>query len=124
MENALEVENLRKQYDGFTLDDVSFTLPGGSIMGLIGENGAGKTTTIKLILNMIRKDGGSVRVLGMDHIEQEKPVKQQLGVVLDDCHFHDTLRTADIASIMRALFEGWDDGLYVENAAAAGRAAG
>ena len=114
MEHALEVENLRKQYGSFALNDVGFTLPGGSIMGLIGENGASKTTTIKLILNMIRKDGGSVRVLGMDHIEQEKPVKQQLGVVLDDCHFHDTLRTADIASIMRALFEGWDDGLFVQ----------
>ena len=114
MENALEITGLRKQYSGFTLDDVSFSLPGGSIMGLIGENGAGKTTTIKLILNMIRKDGGSVRVLGMDHVEKETQIKQQLGVVLDDCHFHDSLRTADIAAFMRALFENWDDSLYVK----------
>ncbi len=112
MENALEVKSLRKQYGGFTLDDVSFTLPGGSIMGLIGENGAGKTTTIKLILGMIRRDGGSIRVLGREPAEQETQIKQQLGVVLDDCHFHDSLRTEDIASIMRALFDSWDDGLF------------
>jgi len=115
MENALQVESLRKEYRGFTLDDVSFSLPGGSIMGLIGENGAGKTTTIKLILNMIRKDGGSIRVLGLDNIEQEKQLKQQLGVVLDDCHFHDSLRPSNIASIMRSLFETWDDDLFAKD---------
>jgi ABC-2 type transport system ATP-binding protein len=115
MENALEVENLRKEYSGFALRDVSFSLPSGCIMGLIGENGAGKTTTIKLILNMFRKDGGSIRVQGRDHIAQEKQVKQQLGVLLDDSHFHDTLRPADVASIMRPLFEGWDDKLYAQS---------
>jgi ABC-2 type transport system ATP-binding protein len=112
MENALEIRNLRKQYSGFTLNDVSFSLPAGSIMGLIGENGAGKTTTIKLILGMIRRDGGDIRVLGKDPLAQEKQVKQLLGVVLDDCHFHDTLRPADIASILRSMFESWDDALY------------
>ena len=114
MENALEIESLRKQYSGFTLSDVTFSLPSGCIMGLIGENGAGKTTIIKLILNMIHKDGGNVRVLGRDHIAQEKQMKQQIGVVLDDCHFHDTLRPADVASIMRPLFEAWDDKLYAQ----------
>lgn len=112
MENALDVTGLRKQYSGFTLDDISFSLPAGSVMGLIGENGAGKTTTIKLILGMIRRDGGDIRVLGMDPVAQEKPVKQQLGVVLDDCHFHDTLRPADVSSILRAMFDSWDDALY------------
>ncbi len=115
MEYALEVNQLRKEYRGFTLSDVTFSLPGGCIMGLIGENGAGKTTTIKLILNMIRKDGGDIRVLGCDPVAQEKQMKQQLGVVLDDCHFHDTLRTADVASIMRPMFPTWDDKLYVQS---------
>lgn len=115
MEHALEINQLRKEYGGFTLDNVTFSLPSGCIMGLIGENGAGKTTTIKLILNMIRRDGGDIRVLGCDAIAQEKPMKQQIGVVLDDCHFHDTLRTGDVASIMRPMFPTWDDKLYAQS---------
>ena len=64
MDNVLEVRNLSKKYRGFTLDKVSFTLPAGCILGLVGENGAGKSTTIRLLLRMIRKDGGEVRILG------------------------------------------------------------
>ena len=63
MKNALEVSHLTKDYGSFKLDDVSFTVPGGTIMGLIGENGAGKSTTIKCILNLIRRDGGEIQVL-------------------------------------------------------------
>ena len=112
MENVLEVSGLSKNYGSFTLKDVSFQLPRGSIMGFIGENGAGKTTTIKLILGMIKKDGGSIRVLGMDNIKQEQQIKQQLGVVLDSCHFHENLRPDDISSVMRNIYTGWDDALY------------
>ncbi len=112
MENVLEVSGLCKDYGSFSLKDVSFTLPKGSIMGFIGENGAGKTTTLKLILNMIKKDGGDVRVLGMDHIGQEKQIKQQLGVVLDNCHFHESLKPDDISAMMRHIYTGWDDALY------------
>ena len=79
--NALEIKNLTKHYPGFTLSDVSITLPSGCIMGLVGENGAGKSTTIKLILNMLRRDGGSVRVLGN---EDGKLNMEDIGVVLDE----------------------------------------
>lgn len=112
MENMLQVKGLCKDYGSFALKDVSFTLPKGSIMGFIGENGAGKTTTIKLILNMIHKDRGDVRVLGMDHSENEKQIKQNLGVVLDSCHFHENLQSDDISSMMKHIFVDWDDVLY------------
>lgn len=65
-ENYLELQNVKKSFSNFTLEDISFTLPKGYIMGLIGSNGAGKTTTIKLILNMLEKDNGNITVLGLD----------------------------------------------------------
>ena len=78
---ALQVTDVTKHYDsGFTLDDVTFDLPKGYIMGLIGPNGAGKSTLIKLILNMIRRDHGSIQVLGLDNIIDEEAVKERLGV--------------------------------------------
>lgn len=89
MNYALEIEHLSKQYGSFRLDDVSLAVPGGTIMGLIGENGAGKSTTIKCILNLIRRDSGAIRVLGMDNLREERAVKEQIGVVLDECTFHE-----------------------------------
>jgi ABC-2 type transport system ATP-binding protein len=112
MTNAIEVSHLTKDYGTFKLDDVSFTVPGGSIMGLIGENGAGKSTTIKCILNLIRRDSGEVRVLGLDNIRDERAVKEQLGVVLDESTFHDTLRARDVAGILRRVYKNWDMALF------------
>ncbi len=68
MENVLEIQNLRKNYGDFLLQDVSFSLPEGYIMGLIGPNGAGKTTIIKLIMNLIMKHGGSIKIFGKDNL--------------------------------------------------------
>ena len=81
--NALEINGLRKSYKDFELENVSFSLPSGCILGLIGENGAGKSTIIKLILNMINRDGGSITVLGKDNKENFELVKEDIGVVLD-----------------------------------------
>lgn len=115
MDNAIELKNVSKQYKDFALNDVSFTVPKGSIMGLIGENGAGKTTTIKLILNMIKKDAGSIRIFGADNIEHEREIKEQIGVVLDRLSFNDQLKLKEIAAIMRAIFsKSWDDQLFAE----------
>ena len=84
---ALAVTGVTKHYDsGFALDDVTFDLPKGYIMGLIGPNGAGKSTLIKLILNMIRRDHGSIQVLGLDNIIDEEAVKERLGVVFDSSY--------------------------------------
>ncbi len=112
-QNILEIQGLCKQYSGFALEDVTFSVPCGSIMGLIGENGAGKTTVIKLIVNLIRKNAGSITVFGKDNITAEKEIKSQLGVVLDESSFHETLTAKDIAVILRSIYKGtWDDRLY------------
>ena len=112
MKNALEVSHLTKDYGSFKLDDVSFTVPGGTIMGLIGENGAGKSTTIKCILNLIRRDGGEIQVLGLDNLRDEQAVKAQVGVVLDETTFHDGLTAPQVGKILSKLYPGWDAVLY------------
>ena len=112
MNNALEVSHLTKDYGSFKLDDVSFTVPGGTIMGLIGENGAGKSTTIKCILNLIHRDGGTITVFGRDNREEEREVKEQIGVVLDECLFHDLLQPRQIGKILSSLYPNWDNKLF------------
>ena len=112
MKNALEVSHLTKDYGSFKLDDVSFTVPGGTIMGLIGENGAGKSTTIKCILNLIRRDGGEIQVLGLDNLRDEQAVKAQVGVVLDETTFHDGLTAPQVGKILSKLYPSWDGTLY------------
>lgn len=104
----LRVENVTKEYKDFKLNNISFNLPKGSIMGLIGENGAGKTTIVKLILNLIKRNGGSIKIFGMDNIEKEQEIKQEIGVVLDESYFHDNLRPKDITMIMKNIYKSWD----------------
>jgi len=83
-ENAIEINGITKKYDGFTLDNISFTVPKGSIMGFVGQNGAGKTTTIRSLMNIIRIDSGEIKLLGMDHIKDEYAVKERIAVVFDE----------------------------------------
>ncbi|MBQ8787417.1 MAG: ATP-binding cassette domain-containing protein, partial [Oscillospiraceae bacterium] len=83
-ENAIEIKGLTKKYDGFTLDNVSFSVPRGSIMGFIGQNGAGKTTTIKALLNIIKINDGTITMLGLDHIENEYEIKEHIAAVFDE----------------------------------------
>lgn len=112
--NALEIRNLSKDYGTFRLEDVSLTVPGGSIMGLIGENGAGKSTTIKCILNLIRRDGGTIQILGRDNREEEDSVKEEIGIVLDECTFHDVLTARDVGKILAKTYKRWDRALYAD----------
>ncbi len=106
--NALEIRNLTKNYPGFKLDDISFTLPGGCILGLIGENGAGKSTTIKLILNMLRKDSGSVTILGRDSAEKSMLTKEDVGVVLDEVGLPQCLNADQVGKVMKNTFKNWN----------------
>ena len=108
MENALEIRGLCKRYERFALEDVSFTLPRGCVMGLIGENGAGKTTTIKAVLNLIRRDAGEIRVLGQDNIADERAVKERMGVVLEDGCFLNTMNARQVDTLMRKAYRNWD----------------
>ena len=83
-ENAIEIKEVTKRYDGFTLDRVSFNVPKGSIMGFIGQNGAGKTTTINALLNIVKKDEGEIRLLGLDSEKDEYEAKKQIAAVFDE----------------------------------------
>ena len=111
-ENILEVRNLNKNYKGFKLKDINLTLPKGMIMGLIGENGAGKTTTIKSILNLTKVDSGEVKIFGLNIKEDEKKIKEDIGVVLDDSFFSEHLTAEDINQIMKNIYENWDENLF------------
>ncbi|SHK40473.1 ABC-2 type transport system ATP-binding protein [Hathewaya proteolytica DSM 3090] len=113
-ENILELRNVSKAYKNFTLKDVSFTLKRGFIMGLIGENGAGKTTTIKLIMNLIKKQSGEIRIFGKDNIKFEKEVKEKIGFVYDDCFYYEKLSIMDNAKIFSNFYKCWDFNTFKE----------
>ncbi len=108
--NALELNRVCKQYDTFALDQVSFTLPRGYIMGFIGENGAGKTTTIKAILGLVHYEG-DISVLGCPQ-EEITAVKEQVGVVLEEATFPELLNARDINSILSGVYKTWDAGRF------------
>ena len=112
MTNCIEIKGLNKAYADFALKDITLTLPGGAIMGLIGENGAGKTTTIKCILNLIRRDNGDITLFGCDNRKVDTLAKQDIGVVLDECFFHDSLRPKDLEVILAPVYERWDTDLF------------
>ena len=112
MENILEIKNLSKKYNGFELKNVNIELPKGMIMGFIGENGAGKTTTIKSILNLINNDSGDIKIFGLDNKENERKIKEDIGVVLDDSFLSEYLNPADINKIMKNIYKNWDEKLY------------
>ncbi len=114
MKNCLEIQGLCKSFGDFALDHVNLTIPGGTIMGLIGENGAGKTTTIKCILNLLHRDSGTITILGNDNLAGERAAKLEVGVVLDECFFHDTLRPKDLNRILGPIYPTWDNRLFAD----------
>lgn len=111
MEATIKVKNLNKKYEGFELKNISFEIPEGSIVGLIGENGAGKTTTIKSILNIIKSEG-EIQVFGKNIKQNEKEIKSKLGVVLDDSFLSEYLTPKKINSIMKNFYNTWDKKLF------------
>ena len=112
MENNIELKNVSKSYKGFTLKNISFNVPQGSIVGIIGENGAGKTTTIKSILNITNAEG-SVTIFGKDSKKAEKEIKNDIGVVLDDSFLSDYLTAKHVNSIMKDVYKTWNEGKYI-----------
>lgn len=112
--NALEIKNLTKNYKSFRLDNLNLVLPCGCILGLIGENGAGKSTAIKLILDMVKKDSGSVKIFGKDNRENICNLKQEIGVVLDDVGIPECLNAKQVSKIMKNTFDNWDDSVYYD----------
>lgn len=105
METALEVRTLTKRYPGFCLDRVSFSVPAGEIVGLIGENGAGKTTTIKAILGLVTADDGTVTAPGAD---SPRALRERIGVVFDENCFHGSLTLRQLCGVLGGIYRSWD----------------
>ena len=107
--NAIEINGLTKKYKDFTLDNISFVLPSGCIMGIIGENGSGKTTTIKSILGLINPDSGTINVFGK---KLDREAKNYIGAVLDDTGIPIGLNAKDINSVMKYAYTEWDENAF------------
>ena len=112
--NALEIKGLCKSFKDFKIKDISLTLPEGYVLGLIGENGAGKSTTIKLILDLLKKDGGSVKILGRDIDKELELVKEDIGVVFDECCFPADFNTIKLGRMLSTIYKSWDRKVYDE----------
>lgn len=108
----LTVSHLSKSYQQFSLSDISFSLPKGSIMGLIGENGAGKSTTMKLILGMTSPDSGSISVFGHEGVSAKD--REDIGVVFDELPFAQTLFVSHLGRVMKGIYKNWDQKQYEE----------
>lgn len=112
MTNALEIKNVSKAFKSFKLDNVTLSLPEGCIMGLIGENGAGKSTLIKLILDMLHKDSGTITILGRDNTDNIRLTKEDVGVVTDEVGIPECLKAEQVGKIMKNTFKNWDGAAY------------
>jgi ABC-2 type transport system ATP-binding protein len=104
---VLEVTGLRKSYKGFALKDVSFQLPRGYIMGLIGPNGAGKTTVIKLVMNLVRREAGEIKVFGLDNRRAQSEVRSRIGFVYDVPCFHQDATLDDHRRVIAPFYRRW-----------------
>lgn len=112
MDYILEVNNLRKNFENFTLKDISFKLEPGYIMGFIGPNGAGKSTTIKLIMNLLKKDKGEIKIFGLDHIKYEKEIKDKIGFVYDENYYYEELTINQMKDIVASFYTKWNDNTF------------
>jgi ABC-2 type transport system ATP-binding protein len=114
MNNAVEIKGLCKNYKDFSLNNVSFSLPMGYIMGFVGQNGAGKTTTIRLILNMMDRDGGEVKIFGLDNVLDEQKIKQDIAVVFDDIFFVDNWKVREVERAVKSFYSNWSSSSFHE----------
>ena len=114
MDNYLEVNHLSKTFENFQLQDISFSLPKGYIMGLVGPNGSGKTTTIKLILNMLKRDNGEVKILGLDNVTEDQAAKKNLGIVFDSNYFSDNWKVSQVEKSLSTFYQNWDASRFAQ----------
>ncbi len=112
MEYSLKLENVTKEYKDFKLDHVNISLPKGVIMGFIGENGAGKSTTIKLIMDLIKRDEGTITILDRDNKSDLKSVKENIGIVMDESCFPENLNAIEINRIMKKIYRTWNESRF------------
>jgi ABC-2 type transport system ATP-binding protein len=112
MNNLLEINNLSKSFKDFSIDSISFNLPAGSIMGFVGQNGAGKTTTIRLIMNMLKRNSGEIKVFALDNINNDLEIKQNTGVIFDDLFFMEMWKINDVENAIKKFYKLWDSKLF------------
>ncbi|MDP7977151.1 ABC transporter ATP-binding protein [Bacillus sp. WLY-B-L8] len=108
----LELKNVCKDYQGFSIRNVNFKLPRGYIMGFIGANGSGKSTTIKMIMNLVKRNSGEIYIFGKDNQKHEKKVKQNIGFVYDENHYYEDLTCEQMKRIVAPLYKKWDEAQY------------
>lgn len=107
--NAIELQQVNCSFGDFAISDLSFRLPTGCILGLVGENGAGKSTTLRLIMNTQRRDSGSITVLGVDNTAPEfRQVKEDIGVVLDEAYFPEVLSVRELKTVLKNTYQNWE----------------
>lgn len=111
--NAIEIRGLCKHYKGFSLDNLNLDLPYGCVLGLVGENGAGKSTTIRLIMDALERDGGTISVLGEDNRSKEfLDLKEDIGVVLDETFVPEVISAKQLGKVMAGTYKNWDQSAY------------
>lgn len=108
MDAILELKNINKHFDDFQLKDVSLIVPKGTIVGLIGENGAGKSTIINIIEGLLKEDSGEIYVFNQNLRENEKSLKQDIGVIYDNCHYNEKFKYPDLDKMMSLVYHNWD----------------
>ena len=111
MNSALILKNVNKKYEksNFAIKDISFSIPEGSIVGFIGENGAGKSTTMNCILNVIRRDSGTIEIFGREMTDEDIDIRENIGVVYDSNNFPEYLTAKQLADILGRIYSKWDD---------------
>ena len=112
MENIIELQNVHKSFDGFQLKDFTMSIKKGFVTGFIGGNGTGKSTTIKLMLNLLQPDSGSISIFGLNYQEHEKAIKQRIGFVMDENIFYENVTLAEMKRIIKPAYLHWDDNLF------------
>lgn len=112
MTDILKIQGLNKKYKGFALQDITFSLEKGYVMGFVGPNGAGKSTTIKLIMNLLKKDRGKIEILGKDNITDNLNVKEKIGFVYDENYFYEELTLLETKKFVAPFYSKWDDSLF------------
>ena len=114
IKNVIEIKNVTKDYGDFRLDNISFTVPEGSVCGFIGQNGAGKTTTIKAILDVINVDAGEIFVFGKNIKSDSASIREDIGVVFDEMGIHEFMTGKDINIMMKNIYKNWDEKIFFQ----------
>ncbi|MEA0552463.1 ABC transporter ATP-binding protein [Lysinibacillus irui] len=109
MESVIELQHIQKSFKGFQIKDLSINVKKGFVTGFIGGNGAGKSTTIKMIMNLLQQDSGTISIFGKSYKKHEKEIKERIGFVYDENIFYENITLKDMKRIIKPAYKNWDD---------------